>query len=214
MIVRVTKRFLPFLLIFTLFSSFGLFSQTEKEPDWELAKEKKGIIVYTRLMKGSKFKEYKAISEIDATPSELIDILYNVEEYPEWMYAVASSKIIELDGENIFYVYSEVKLPFPFDNRDQVTKSVIIRDPKSSIQTIEVSIVPDFLPTNKGIVRMNSGRGLWQFIPLENGQTKTIHIFGGDPGGSIPSWVVNMFLVDGPIKTLTGLKKVVEEMRD
>lgn len=201
-------------MIFTLLSSFSMFSQTEEEPDWELAKEKKGITVYTRLMQDSKFKEYKAVSEIDATPSELIDILFNVKEYPEWMYAVSSSEIIEMDGENIFYVYSEVKVPFPFDNRDQVTKSVIIRDPESGIQTIEVSIVPDFLPTNKGIVRMNSGRGLWQFVPLENGQTKATHIFGGDPGGSIPSWVVNMFLVDGPIKTFTGLKELISEMND
>jgi hypothetical protein len=208
------KRFIPFLLLFVFFTSSALLSQDEVQADWELSKEKDGISVYTRLMKDSKFKEYKAICELDATPSQLVDILFNVKDYKEWMYGVISAEILEMDGENIFYVYSEVKVPFPFDNRDQVTKSVIHRDAVTGVQMIEVFIVPDFVPENKGIVRMESGRGTWEFFPLANGQTKAVHIFGGDPGGSIPTWVVNMFLVDGPIKTLTGLRDVVEELND
>lgn len=206
------KGFATLFLIFILLASLGLFSQNKKEEaDWKIAKEKNEITIYTRLMEGSKFKEYKAVCELDATPSKLVDILLNVKEYPKWMYSVTSADILERDGENIFFVYSEVKVPFPFDNRDQVTKSIVTRDSINGTQTIEVIIVPDYLPKNKGMVRMESGRGYWKFIPLKNGGTKTIHVFGGDPGGSIPSWIVNMFLVDGPIKTLTGLKEVIEE---
>jgi hypothetical protein len=61
---------------------------------------------------------------------------------------------------------------------------------------------------------MPSGRGSWEFIPLGNGTTKVYHNFGGDPGGKIPAWIVNMFLVDGPYKTMIGLRKLVEENKD
>ena len=56
---------------------------------------------------------------------------------------------------------------------------------------------------------MPSGKGKWVFTPLENGKTQVYHQFGGDPGGSIPAWIVNMFLVDGPYKTMLGLQETI-----
>jgi hypothetical protein len=69
----------------------------------------------------------------------------------------------------------------------------------------------DYIPEKKGVVRLPEGRGLWVFTPLENGKTEVYHRFGGDPGGNIPAWIVNMFLVDGPHKTILGLQEKVEK---
>lgn len=205
---------LYFKLIVTLamFIPFGIAGQPAGEDNWELGKEKDGITVYTRVMEGKKLKEYMAVCEVDATPEQLVDILYDIENYVNWMDNVKEAELIETDGENIFYVYSQVKVPFPFDNRDQVTKSVIVDDSLSDKKTIEVEIIPGYIPEKKGVVRVPFGEGLWEFIPLENGKTKINHRFGAEPGGSIPAWVVNMFLVDSPIKTMEGLKEQVANL--
>lgn len=186
-----------------------IIGQDEDTREWKLKKEKNGIQIHTRLMEGSKFKEYKSRCEVTATPEELVNILMDVESYPDWMAFVIAADILEMDGENIFYVYSEVKVPWPFDNRDQVTKSVVSKDSVTGVIAVDVSIVPDYLPEKDGIVRLPEGRGAWIFTPLENGKTEAYHQFGGDPGGNIPAWIVNMFLVDGPYKTIMGLQEQV-----
>lgn len=207
------KLFFSFSFLIMLLP-FLLAGQPEGEDNWELGKEKNGISVYTRVMEGSKLKEYMAVCEVDATPEQLVAILYDIDNYVNWMASVKEAELLEKDGENVFYVYSEVKVPFPFDNRDQVTKSVIVDDPDSDKKIIEVEIVPDYRPEKKGVVRIPFGEGNWEFIPLENGKTKVNHRFGADPGGSIPAWVVNMFLVDAPVKTMEGLKEQVAELNN
>jgi len=208
----LSKKFFFTFSFLGMILSFSLVGQPDGEENWELGKEKNGISVYTRVMKDSKLKEYMASCEVNATPEQLVAILYDIDNYVNWMASVKEAELLETDGKNIFYVYSEVKVPFPFDNRDQVTKSIIVDDPDSDKKTIEVEIIPDYRPEKKGVVRVPFGEGNWEFIPLENGKTKINHRFGADPGGSIPAWVVNMFLVDTPVKTLEGLKEQVAEL--
>ena len=187
-------------------------SQADTTINWKLSKEKNGIQVFTRTIEGTKFKEYKTICEVDATPEELLDILVDVDSYTEWMAHVKLAEILKLEGDSNFYVYSEVAIPWPFDNRDEVTLSAIKRTEDSAEITIEITIITDYLPEKKGIVRMPSGSGQWVFTPLENGKTKVYHRFGGDPGGKIPAWIVNMFLVDGPYKTMLSLQEQAAKM--
>jgi hypothetical protein len=196
------------LLVFLL--PLRVLSQVDTLSDWKLGKEKNGISVYTRMMEDSKFKEYKSIGRVEASPEELVELLMEVEEYTEWMDRVIIAEMVKADRKDVFYIYTEVKVPWPFDNRDQVTKSLVTRDPESGVITLEVTIVPGFRPEKDGVVRLTTGSGCWVFTPLENGNTEVYHRFGADPGGTIPAWVVNMFLVDGPYKNMIGIQKMLK----
>jgi len=196
------------LLSYFIFILLNIQAQDALSDGWKLKKSKNGIEVFTRTMEDSKFKEYKTVCEINASPKELLDILTDVEHYPEWMAYVKVAELLEKKGEDEFYVYSEVKVPWPFDNRDQITKSIVMRNKNTRVDSLEILIIPAYLPEKMGIVRMPAGRGLWSFTPVEDGKTEVYHQFGGDPGGNIPAWIVNMFLVDGPYKTMLGLQEV------
>ena len=195
------------LLSYFIFFSLSVQTKDARSDGWKLKKSKNGIVVFTRTMEDSKFKEYYTVCEINASPKELLDILLDVNNYPEWMAFVKEADLVEKNGENEFYIYSEVNVPWPFDNRDQITKTIVIRNKDTGVYSLELSIIPDFLPEKKGIVRMQSGGGLWVFTPTKDGKTSLYHQFGGDPGGNIPAWIVNMFLVDGPYKTMLGLRE-------
>ena len=186
---------------------FQSYCQSDTVANWKLSKDKNGIRIYTRAIEGTKFKEYKTLSEVDATPEELLSILVDVESYTKWMARVTVAELLKTEGEDRFYVYSEVGVPWPFDNRDEITLSVVKRKEDSAEISIEITIIQDFVPEKKGIVRMPSGNGMWVFTPRENGKTKICHRFGGDPGGNIPAWIVNIFLIDAPYKTMLALQE-------
>jgi hypothetical protein len=117
------------------------------------------------------------------------------------------AELFKTEGEDRFYVYSEVGVLWPFNNRDEITLSVVKRKEDSVEITIEITIIQDFVLEKKGIIRMSSGNGEWIFTPIENGKTKIYHRFGADPGGNIPAWIVNIFLVDAPYKTMLALQE-------
>ncbi len=198
-------------ILYLLITASTLSGQGDTLSDWNLAKDKNGIQVYTRTAENSRFKEYKSITEINATPERLLEILLDVDNYTEWMANVKVAEIYEQQGENNFYIYSEVSVPWPFDNRDQITLSEVSREPSKGEIRIKITIIPDYKPEKKGVVRVPSGNGLWAFTPLDNGKTRVYHRFAGDPGGSIPAWVVNIFLVDSPYKTMIGLRERIGE---
>ena len=192
------------LLSLTIQTAAG---QEDTLSDWKLAKDKNGIQVYTRSTESSKFKEYKSVTELEASPAELLEILLDVEAYAEWMANVKEASLLKKQGDDMFFIYSEVNVPWPFDNRDQVTLSTVTRGPQQGEIRIGIKILPGYIPEKDGVVRIPSGAGLWTFIPLQNGKTRVYHRFGGDPGGNIPAWIVNIFLVDGPYKTMIGLQE-------
>jgi hypothetical protein len=181
-----------------------LFSQEDGD-GWELARLKDGVEVYTRTPEGSKFKEYKALATIEAEPKKLVEIIEDVDTYTDWMANIKNTELLARPDSAVFISYTEAKVPWPFDNRDNVTKSVISYDPVTGTYTIDIYMIPDYIPEKKGIIRIADGEGKWIFTPTEDGKTEVYHQFIADPAGKIPAWLVNMFIVDGPHKTMLGL---------
>ena len=68
---------------------------------------------------------------------------------------------------------------------------------------------PNHIPLTRGLVRMQIAKGSWLLTPLPEG-TKIVHTYHGDPMIRVPAWLVNRFVVDGPINTLANLRKRVE----
>ncbi len=203
---KLTVTIYLFAILLFLFQS--LTAQVD-EDGWKLAKLKDGIEIYTRSVESSKIKEYKVITTITAEPKKLVEILMDVDSYTNWMAFVKETYLIDMPSKEEFYVYTEVKVPWPFKNRDDITKSVVSYDSLTGSYTVDIYLEPEYLPEKEGIVRMYEGGGLWRFTPLGDGETEAFHRFRADPGGNIPAWIVNMFLVDGPYKTMLGLKRFV-----
>jgi hypothetical protein len=57
---------------------------------------------------------------------------------------------------------------------------------------------------------MEKANGSWEFVKLSNGEIKVTYQFLADPGFNAPNWIIYLFIVDGPFKTLTNLKKSFE----
>lgn len=109
-------------------------------------------------------------------------------------------------GRNPRRNYSEVSLPWPAANRDFVAHLIVTQNPDTKVITIDGPAVAGFIPVKEGIVRIIDSKGKWIITPIGTNQIKVEYSIHVDPGGSLPSWLVNMFATEGPLKIFAGIK--------
>jgi len=189
----------------TVFSMQG-FSQN----NWEIDKNKDGIKVYTRALKDSDFKSFKAVIEVSASSDEIIKILKNADAYTKWYGYTKTSKLLKTKNE-IQYNYVETIFPWPYENRDMVYKMSIKKYSSGAVKVL-LKGLPNYFPEKKGIVRMKKAEGYILLKP-KNGKTEIIFYMQIDPGGNIPSWLANNSIASLPFETLSGLRKILKERK-
>ena len=197
------KAFLVFLPLLIAGAS------VEAQDDWELAKDKDGIQVYTRTPGGSDVKEFKARTTVNANVGVLEEIMFDVDAYTTWQSNTSESRKIEVVSKLEEYLYIVTDVPWPIKDRDLVLHSLKQISPDGKV-TITLLSAPDKLAKTTRAIRMEEAAGSWAFTPLSDTETEVFYTFFGDPSGSIPNWIINMFIVDGPFKTLTNLRKIAE----
>lgn len=174
---------------------------------WELAKNGDNVTVYTRQYAGAEIKEFKAITTVTAKMSSLTALIENINDYPSWQANIASAKLLKQVNQNEQYIYYTTDVPWPVTDRD-----IVIHSKKSvsskGVVTYTLKSSPNYIKEKEEFLRIRDAKGGWQFIPKEGGKIKVVYQFYGDPAGSIPNWLINTFIVDGPHETLGKLRKL------
>jgi hypothetical protein len=191
---------------FALFALAITATTTSAQADWKLSTDQEGIKIYTSLVPGSKVKAIKVECTLDATASQLVAMVMDVKNSPDWVYRTKSSVLIRQVSPSELYYYSEVNLPWPAANRDFVAHLVVNQDPDTKVVTIDAPVVTGLVPVKKGIVRIDHSNGKWIITPAGNDHVKVEYSIHVDPGGDLPSWLVNMFATEGPLQIFRNLK--------
>ena len=192
-----------FFLPFTYFSGMA-------QAGWNLKKDKEGIKIFSRVSEHSKINELKAEFSIQAPLSELAAVIIDVDDHVQWVYATKSSKLLKKVSDSELYFYTEMDSPWPLSNRDLIVHLLIRQDPMSKIMTIEAIDVPSYMPKKKSIVRVPISKAVWTVTPVNK---KTINIsyhVEVDPGGTVPSWLVNMFATKCPFESFKSLRTQIK----
>ncbi|MDB5024163.1 MAG: hypothetical protein JWP78_1918 [Mucilaginibacter sp.] len=196
--------FILLLLVFKL-------NAASAQSDWKLSTEKSGIKVYTSMMPDSKIKAIKVECDLNATPSQLVALVMDVNTAPDWVYHVKSAKLVKQVSPAELYYYSEVSLPWPAANRDFVAHLTVSQNPDTKVVTIDGPAVPGFVPIKKGIVRIDNSIGKWVITPLGSDQINVEYSIHVDPGGALPAWLVNIFATDAPLQIFRHLKMQLQK---
>lgn len=192
--------------------AFGLFAyvfSSQAQNDWVFKNEKEGVKVYYR--KTSDIYELKLVTSLKVPLSGLVLLLSEVDNYPKWGYKVSESKELKKVSDVETYYYSKLDFPWPLDDRDIIVRSTMEQDPVTR-KVVATSIAqPDYLPGNKGVVRMRNARTTWTLIPGAGGWTYVEYHIYSDPGGSLPDWLVNMALDVGPRETIKNIRNFIQQ---
>jgi hypothetical protein len=190
-----------------LFLSHHIYSQE----GWKLVKDKESIKVYTRKTEESKFVEFRGITQMEGKISSFVAIMRDADNMTNWVYSIVEGKLLDEPTDTSIIYYAESKLPWPFDNRDAVYHDVFKWDPNKRILIVAIDCKPGYVPEKKGKVRIPYATGYWKVEEISKGNLKITFQMNVDPGGSIPAWLVNAFVVDSPYETLQELKNVIRE---
>jgi hypothetical protein len=182
------------------------FFQGEAQKDWTLKLDKENIAVYTKTQENSNLKAIKVDCELNTTLTKLTAVVLDASAGTEWVYSTKSSILLKQVSPSEIYYYSEISLPWPLSNRDFIAHLIAKQDPVTKVVTIDGPVEPDFMPVNKGIVRVSKSFGKWVITPKGPNTVRLEYMLETDPGGSIPAWLVNMFVTKGPFETFKKLK--------
>lgn len=177
------------------------------QEEWKLAKEKNGITVYTKISEGSNLKAYKAITTLTGVKlSDVAAVIMDSENSERWVADIKHATVVKNIAEHHRLTYYLSELPWPFSNRDMVLEGIMSQNQETKEVMFALKSMHDEAKENDDVVRMKVAEGFWKLSVLKNGDIYVEHEFLADPAGNIPTWLINLFFVDGPITTLTNLK--------
>jgi len=191
-------------ILFTIIL-FGFFFSSYSQGDWKEAKEKDGILIYTRTAKNKDLKEFKAHMSLEVSLDAVAAILTDAKNYPNWVYKLSTAEVLKGTIPGGVWSYYTVDMPWPLSDRDGVSSTRARQEANGKIIITQKS-EPNFIGEKEDMVRLLYIDTTWQLEKGEDGKVHITYQSLADPGG-LPSWLVNLFLLDGPFETLQGLRK-------
>jgi hypothetical protein len=127
------------------------------------------------------------------------------------VYHTKTCTLIKQVSPSELYYYSEINMPWPTANRDFVAHLTVTQDPVTKVISIDGPAVQGMVPQKKGIVRIEHSTGKWTITPWGSDRLKVEYTLHCEPGGNIPSWMVNMFATEGPLQVFRELKIQIQK---
>lgn len=176
--------------------------------DWQVAKDEGGITVSLSSVPGSDYKAYKGVATIHAPLARVRALQEDVAGACAWIHECKAQKLLKHEGTQS-WTYTQFNTPWPVTPRDSVLQVTTSEGADGSV-TRTLKGVPNYLPEEKGFVRVAQVDGVWKLEP-KGADTIVTYQVHTEPGGSVPSMIANKFVVDAPFNTLRGLKAAAEK---
>lgn len=200
-------------LFYTIFLAFLLIGGEAfaQKGVWKLAKSGEGVEVYTRSSEGKKTKSFKAQTIVDYSLDDVAKLLDDVSRYKEWQDNCEVSEVVKRIDENEQYGRYTSPTPWPFTDRDVVMRMRKEKQSDGSIKYVLQS-APDAYPRDDDFMRIEDAGGFWLVKPVGPAQTEVVYEFYADPGGNVPNWLVNIFIVQGPYNSFIQMRETLATM--
>lgn len=205
-------RLCPLIICFTV---FGIADVWAIDDGWKKIGESDGIVGYTRPTTRSKVDEIKAVGIVNAPIAVVEAVIRDIPSMSEYMFLCKESSYINIPGMksagDVIYFHALTDLPFPVSDRDAVTKAMWSIDKSTGTIYCNAEGVKTAFKQSKDVVRMPLSIIDCTLIPRGADKTEVIYQVLGDPGGELPSFIVNMLTHDYGIKTIAGLRQMVKK---
>lgn len=182
----------------------------ENKASWQFVKNEGNVDISIQNTQSGYYR-IKARMIVSGKPSELINILDNVDHACDWIDSCKKVSIIDTPDNNTRIVHTFFKAPWPVKDRDMVTFSQIAWSSNGDL-TINVEDYSDKIGPSESYVRMQNVTGVWHAIKLADGQVEISYQGYGEPAGNLPVWLANRISVSSTLATFSSLKKQFERI--
>ena len=152
-----------------------------------------GIAVYSRTTTGTNVREVRAKMVIAAPPEAVFEAAMDPATFKSTMKKyVEKSRVYRVDEPNVWYNYQRLNLPV-IAKRDYCLRYEKEVDVQKGVYRIKWQASSRFGPPPiEGVVRVTKIEGSYQITSDRKRKQSTIrYTLLTDPGGSIPSWLIN-----------------------
>ncbi len=181
----------------------------ELDASWHQAKQRDGVTVYIREVEGSQIAEALAITHLDASLSAVTTLILDVNNNHRWIDSVDQSRVVKQVSERESINYTISYAPWPVSDRDAVVRTRMTQNTDDLTVIIRSEGLPDFRPREAGMVRVEAISSSWQLTPQPEGGVEVRYQVHSEPGGKLPSWLVNAIATEQPLNTLRNMRRAV-----
>ena len=199
-------------LLFIYFSIIPLILLSQEEKEWRLVKQQRGIDVYVKSVPESPINAVKASVVVDCSIGIAYAVVVDAKNHPLWMYQYKQAKILNNISDTSWYYYAQSKTPWPVVDRDFVSFTYVTKSGENSISIIGKG-VPDYIPQRDDCIRLPFSFSEWKLTSLPSGKTYAELYLSVDVGGTVPPWLLNLFISRGPYQTLVNYSVMVHNKK-
>jgi len=183
------------------------------QENWKLQKDKNEIKVWTKDYPDSKFKQFKATTKIKADLKNVVAVFMDIENMGVWYDRVEKVTLVEKisDMEGVYKI--DFGLPWPVADRISAVRAVLSHDPATNVVTVRTKYEDGIITESDRLV-VTDMHSEWVLTPIEGGYVDIFHKGYMHPAGTLPAWIANSGVKDGPVKTLTALKEILPQYAD
>lgn len=196
-------------LVFALFIGAGAGLNSAAAAEWELGDKEDGITSYKKNEPGSPVTAFKGEAVIDAPLAKVAWVIRDNEHRTEWVDRLQSSRVLETTSTFSKVIYQHFGLPWPIADRDYVYEAKVSWN--GDILQFDLKSTTHAKGPKTVGVRANLIRCTYQLKPWGENRTQISVEVHTDPAGSLPAWLVNIIQRKWPIKTLSGIRKMVKK---
>jgi hypothetical protein len=138
--------------------------------------------------------------------TSLVALIMDGNSHHRWIDSIDESRQLEAVSPAEAYIYTLSKAPWPISDRDAVVVSRVEQDSASLVVTIRSSAMPEHVPQREGTVRISRIESSWTLVPKSTGEVEVNYQVLSDPGGQLPTALINGLASDQPFNTLNNLR--------
>lgn len=176
--------------------------------DWELVRDEEGIRVWLKPVAGSSYKAFRSETLMNTDMATLRELQEDVEASCAWIHSCREQRLLSYQGDTAL-TYTRFDTPWPVQARDSVMQVTTRMDADGSLLR-ELLALPQKLPPDKAYQRISAAQGYWRMTPEGEGRVRVVYELHAEPGGQVPAWLANSFVIDAPYNTLLLLRRAAE----
>jgi hypothetical protein len=203
------------VLFFSLSLSLSSWGIELKEivKDWEsVNSEDAEIFVKKKSFAGTKFLGVSGITTINASIPQILSLIFNPDNKTKWVDRLKKTVVVEDLGPFDKVLHELYSMPWPISDRDSIYRTQVRQNQEHLvvIDLVNQKTHPQVVESDD-YERITIIFSQWVLKAIDADHTQVLVMVNANPGGSLPSWLVNMLQKSWPRNTLSLLKKLLDE---
>lgn len=186
--------------------------QVYSSSEWTEALEDSGITVFKRSRAASPYQEVRAQARLKGQVSQFAGFFKDPENYKKWVYGALDTQLLETVKPNELIFRGVFQIPWPFENRELISRVLISESDSPASLTATLSHAPTQLPISSGLVRVDHFESIWNVSQdSEDAVRMSIDMYV-EPGGKLPPFIVNLVLSRIQLWSIKNLRQRISEL--